>query len=93
MRVDEMTHIDPKRHFTHETLSEPVTITLQAFSWVEKAELVQVHFTLRLRQDGCKVYLDFYMASNGSCFMVTLTVFKNRLLDVGLTLIRETMAL
>ena len=22
-------------------------------------------------QDGCKVHMDFYMASNGSCFMVT----------------------
>jgi hypothetical protein len=41
---------------------EPVTITLQALSLVEKAEPVQVHFfTLRLRdqwsmwmQDGCK---------------------------------------
>ncbi len=22
-------------------------------------------------QDGCKVYMDFYMASNGLCFMVT----------------------
>ena len=21
-------------------------------------------------QDGCKMYMDFYMASNGSCFMV-----------------------
>ena len=57
---------------------EPVTITLEALSLVEKAELVQVRFTLRLRdqwsmwmQDGCKVYMDSYMASNGSCFMVT----------------------
>ena len=28
-------------------------------------------------QDGCKVYMDFYMASNGSCSMVTWTVFQN----------------
>jgi hypothetical protein len=35
-------------HFTHETES-PVTITLQVFSLVEKAEPVQVRFTLRLR--------------------------------------------
>jgi hypothetical protein len=26
-----------------------------------------------------------YMASNGSRFMITSTVFKNQLLDVGLT--------
>jgi hypothetical protein len=80
---------------------EPVTITLQALSLVEKVEPVQVrHFTLRSRdqrsmwmQDGCKVYLDSYMASNGSCFIVTLTVFKNHLLEVGLTQNREIMAI
>ena len=44
-------------------------------------------------QDGCKVYIDSYMASNGSCFMVTWTIFKNRLLEVGLTKNRETVAL
>ena len=51
------------------------TITLQALSLVEKeAEPVQGTFTLRLRdqprmwlQDGCKVYMDSYMASNASC--------------------------
>jgi hypothetical protein len=35
-------------------------------------------------QDGCKVYVDFYMASNESCFMITWTIFKNHLLEVGL---------
>ena len=44
-------------------------------------------------QDGCKVYMDSYMASNGSCFMVTWIVFKNHLLEVGLTQNRETIAL
>ena len=44
-------------------------------------------------QDGCEVDLDSYMASNGSCFMVTWTIFKNRLLEVGLTQNRQTMAL
>ena len=79
---------------------EPVTIILQGLSLVEKAELVQVRFTLRLRdqwskwmQDGCKVYMDSYMASNGSCFMVTWTIFKNHLLEVGPTQNWETMAL
>jgi hypothetical protein len=77
-----------------------MTITLQALSLVLKAELVQVRFTLRLRdqrsmwiQDGCKVHMDSYMASNGSCFMVTWIIFKNHLLEVGLTHNRETMAL
>ena len=44
-------------------------------------------------QDGCKVYMDFYMASNGSCFMVTLIILKNHLLEVGLTQKQETMTL
>ena len=44
-------------------------------------------------QDGCKVYMDFYMASNGSCFMVTWTIFGNRIVEVGLTQNMETMAL
>ena len=60
---------------------EPVTNALQALSLVEKAEPVQVRFTLRWRdqrstwmQNGCKVYMDSYMTSNGSCFMVTWTI-------------------
>ena len=76
-----------------------MTITHQALSLVEKAEPVQVRFTLHLRdqqsmwmQDGCKVYMDSCMASNESCFMVTWTIFKNRLLEVGLTQNHETMA-
>ena len=44
-------------------------------------------------QDGCKVYMDSYMASNGSCSMVTWTIFKNHPLEVGLTQNREIMAL
>ena len=47
----------------------------------------------RRMQDGCTIYMDSYMASNGSCFMVTWTIFNNHLLDVGLTHVRETMAL
>ena len=67
---------------------------------MEKAEPVQVCFTLRLRdhqsmwmQDECKVYMDSYMAPNGSCFMVTWTIFKNHLLEVNLTQIQGIMAL
>jgi hypothetical protein len=36
---------------------------------------------------------DSYVASNGSCLMVTWTIFLNHLLEVGLTQNRETMAL
>ena len=64
--------------------------TLQALSLVEKSEPVQVRFTPHLRdqrsmwmQDGCKVYMDSYMASNGPCFILTWTSFKNHLLEVG----------
>ena len=61
-----------------------MTITLQALSLIEKAEPVQVHFTLIClkdqqsiwMQDECKVYMDFYMASIGTCFMVTWIVFE-----------------
>ena len=67
---------------------------------VENAEPIQVRFRLHLRdqqsmwmQNGCKVYMDSYMALNGSCFMVTWIIFKNHLLEVGLTQNRETMAL
>ena len=76
---------------------EPVTITLWALSLVEKAEPIQVRFTLCLRnqrsmwmQDGWKVYMESYVASNGSCFMVNRIIFKNHLLEVGLTQHRET---
>ena len=65
-----------------------------------KAEPVQVCFTLHLRdqqsmwmQDGCEVYMVSYMASNGSCFMVTWIIFNNHLLEVGLKQNQETMAL
>jgi hypothetical protein len=44
-------------------------------------------------QDGCKAYMDSYLASNGSCFMVTWIIFKNHLLEVGLRQSWETMAL
>ena len=76
-----------------------VTIEIQALSLVEKANLVQVHFTIRLRdqwsmwmQDGYQVNMDSYMESNGSCVMVTWTMFKNYLLEVGLTQLHEIMA-
>ena len=41
---------------------------------------------------GCKVYMDSYMALNGSRFTVTWTIFKNHLLKVGLTQNWDTMA-
>ena len=40
-----------------------------------------------------KVYMDSYMASNGPYFVVTWTIFKNHLLEVGLTQNQEIIAL
>jgi hypothetical protein len=79
---------------------QPVINTLQPLSLVEKAEPVQVRFTLCLRdhnrmwmQDESQVYMDSYMASSGSCFMVTWIIFKNHLLEVGWTQNWEIMTL
>ena len=77
---------------------EPVTITLQALSLVEKAEAGPSTLPSTLEgpteyQDGCTIYMKSYVASNGSCFMITWTIFKNHLLEVGLTQNRETTAL
>ena len=44
-------------------------------------------------QDESKVHMDSYMASNGSSLMVTWTIFKNYMLEVGLTQNQETLAL
>ena len=84
----------------HTRYGEPITTALQTLSSVAKAELVQIRFTLRSRdqhskgmQDGCKVYMESYMASNGSRFIITWTIiFKNHLLEVGLTQNPETTA-
>ena len=94
---------------SHTRLRAHDTVTLWALSLVETAEPVQVrYFTLvtstlegptgtngvsMWMQDGCKVYVDSYMASNGSCFMVTWTVFINHFLAVVVLIqIRETKA-
>ena len=44
-------------------------------------------------QDECKVYMDSYMASNGSCFVVIWPIFQNHLLEVRLTQNWESTAL
>ena len=68
----------------------PVTITLQALSLVEKYAW-GTNGVCECKMD-VKVYMDSYMALNGSYFMITWTVFKNHLLEVGLTQNQETMA-
>jgi hypothetical protein len=44
-------------------------------------------------QDGCQVYMDSYMASNGSWFLITWTIFKNHLSEVDLTQTQKTLVL
>jgi hypothetical protein len=77
-------------HFTHET--ESPWPWHWALSLVEKAELVK--FTLHYAwgtnkvymwlEDGRIVYMDSYMAF-GPCVIVIWIIFKNHLLEVGLT--------
>ena len=77
---------------------EHVTIAFQALTLVEKAEPVQIHFTLLLKEheyelDVKSAWIHSYMASNGSFFMVIGTTSKNHLLDVGLSQDRKIMTL
>ena len=46
-----------------------------------------------MQDDGCNVYMDSYMASVGSRFMVNRTILKNHFLEAGLTQNHETVAL
>ena len=40
---------------------------------------------IKQMEDGCKVYKESYVASNGSCFKVAWIIFKNHLVEVSLT--------
>ena len=60
-----------------------MTNTLQALALADKAESVLLRFTLHLRDqrsmwmhDGCKPYMNSYMALSGSCIMVHLDYFQ-----------------
>ena len=93
-------HVEPTLRATLHRDWEHVTITLQALSLVEKVEPIQICFTLHLRdqgnmwmQHGYKLHMGSWMASDWSCFMVTWTIFKNHLLEVGLTQNLETMVI
>ena len=92
-----------KGHFTHETESPSWPLHLKHSHWWKRRSQWSKFATSRYArgtngvykwmQEGCKVYMDSYVASNGSCFMVTWIVFKNYLLEVSLTQNRENMAL
>ena len=79
-------------HFTHETES-PWPLHFKHSHWWKRrsrSKFTTSHYAwgtngVRERKMDVKVYMGSYMASNGSWFMVTWILFKNRLLEVGLT--------
>jgi hypothetical protein len=89
-----------KGHFTHETES-PWPVHFNHSHWWKKRSRSNFasHYAWGTNgvywwmQDGGRVYMDSYLASDKSCYMVTWTILKNHLLEVGLTQNRETMAL
>jgi hypothetical protein len=82
-------------HFTHKIESPWPLHFKHSHWWTRRSRSkFKLHTSLRDQhgkclQDGCKVYV----ASNGLCIMVTWTIFKYQLLEVGLRQNRETMAL
>ena len=86
-------------HFTHKTAS-PWPLHFKHSHWWKRRSRSKFASHYAWGTNGvCEykmdviVYMDSYMASNESCFMVTWTIFKNYLLDVGLTQNRETTPL
>ena len=87
-------------HFTHETES-PWPLHFKHAHWWKRwsRSKFDAHYTWGTNgvymwmQDGWKVYINSYMASNGSCFKLTWTILNNQLSEVGLTQNMGTMAL
>jgi hypothetical protein len=81
-----------KGHFTHETESLWPFHFKHSHWWKKvRASPSSLHITLEGPTEYANVgWMDSYMAPNGSCYMVTWTIFKNHLLVVGLTQNRET---
>ena len=84
--------------FTHKTESLWPLHFKHSHWWKRCSCPFSLHATLEgprsmWMQDRCKVYMDSYMVYNGSCLMVTLTIFKNHLLEVGLTQNWKTLRL
>ena len=88
-----------KSHVTHETESPRLVHFKWSHWWKGRAGPSSLqHYTwgtngvFECKMD-VQVYMDALMASNGSRFMVTWIIFKDHLLEVGLTQNWETMAL
>jgi hypothetical protein len=83
---------------THDTES-PWLLHIKHSDWWKRRSRSKFALQLCLREqsmwmrDGCKVYIDSYMAPNGSCFMVTWIIIKYHHLEVDLTQNKATMAL
>ena len=78
-----------KGHFTHETESpRPIHFKHSLIGGKGGAgPKFASHYTWRTNiicecKMNVKVHMDSYMVSNGPCFMVTWTIFKNHLLEV-----------
>ena len=88
-----------KGHFTHKTQGMWPLHFKHSHWWKRQStSKFASHYAwgtngLMWMQDGCKVYMDSYMASTWLYFMVTWIVLKNHLLELDLTQNRETMAL
>ena len=90
----------PKGHFTHET-EGPWALHLKHSHWWKRwsRSKFSSHYAWgtngvsKWMQKGCKIYMYSCMVSNLSCFMATWIIFKNHLLEVGLTQNRETIDL
>ena len=81
-----------KGHFTHKTKSPWPSLHFKHTHWWKRQSWSKFSSHCAWgtnRVSECKmdvkVYMDSYMALNGSCFMLTWTIFKNRLLEIGLT--------
>ena len=78
-------------HFTHESES-PWPFHFKLSHWWKRRSQLRDQRSMWMR-DGCEVYINSYMGSNGSCFMVTQSIFTNHLFGGRLdTKNRETMA-
>ena len=87
-------------HFTHGTES-PWPLHFKHSHWWKRrsrwSKFATSHYAWGTNgvnmwmQDGCKVYMDSYMASNGSCVHGHLDSFQKPSLGVGMRENRETM--
>ena len=88
-----------KGRFTHETESPRPLHFKHSYWWKSRSpSKFTSHYAWGTNR-VCECKMDVkstwirYMTSNGSCFAVTWILFKNHLLEVGLTQNRETTAL